>query len=137
MYCIVCVYSSLYLSVTPFLQGSLDDSCAMITKYKSFKRNERGCLLDYAFCEINNNRNISEPINLPYKSHIAINGIKDSVRTDLEGLLTEIPIQKVGRTTGHTEGSTRDYLFTLTNFPPFNYVKAILVSAEYGNVFSK
>ncbi|CAB5198543.1 unnamed protein product [Rhizophagus irregularis] len=114
-------------------EGSLDDSCATI-KCKSFKRNERGCLLDYAFCEINNNRNISEP---PYKSHIAINGIKDFVGTDLKSLYKpEVPIQKIGRTTGHTEGSTRDYLYTLTNFSPFNFVKAILVLDEYGDAFS-
>ena len=96
-----------------------------------------GYLLDYAFCEINN-RNISEPINHPYRSHIGISGIKDFVGTGLDELEGPyVPIQKVGRTTGHTEAMAKDYLYTLTDIPEFNFVKAILVLDAYDDVFCK
>jgi hypothetical protein len=48
-----------------------------------------------------------------------------------------VPIQKVGRTTGHTEAMAKDSLYTLTNIPKFDFVKAILVLDAYGDAFCK
>ena len=67
------------LPLTYILQGNLAQHyCAKVTKYKDLSIDTSGCLLDFAFCEVDNHRGALAN-NRPCQSNIIIEDIESTL----------------------------------------------------------
>ncbi|CAI2184460.1 8223_t:CDS:2 [Funneliformis geosporum] len=97
----------------PGILDQIDTSlCAKVTRYHFLGANPTRQFLDYAFCEIENDRGIPKIPNTPLGSNITISSIKTSVSNN-ENFVW---VQKVGRTTSITRGLIQDKLVSF--LPP-------------------
>ncbi|CAB4430834.1 unnamed protein product [Rhizophagus irregularis] len=87
-------------------------TCAKVTEYNFIGSNMAQHYLDYAFCEISNNRQIPKVPNVPIKSDIQIRNIKTEITNNND----YVYIKKVGRTTFLTQGLVKDKLEVF--YPP-------------------
>lgn len=89
--------------------------CATVTKYKDLSIDKDGQLLDFAFCEVDNKRGLLAT-NKPCGSDISIKDIHSTLDYEESSF---IPVQKVGRTTGHTKGYMRNTMQKILVTEPF------------------
>ncbi|PKK66128.1 hypothetical protein RhiirC2_754017 [Rhizophagus irregularis] len=106
--------------------------CAKVTKYKDLSIDTSGRLLDFAFCEVDNHRGALAN-NRPCQSNIIIEDIESTLDHKVG---SNILVQKVGRTTGHTLGKMRNLMsriLTTNTFEEETYANMLLVISGESN----
>uniref|UniRef100_U9UHY2 Trypsin-like serine protease n=1 Tax=Rhizophagus irregularis (strain DAOM 181602 / DAOM 197198 / MUCL 43194) TaxID=747089 RepID=U9UHY2_RHIID len=99
-----------------------------ISKYNDLSIDEDGQLLDFAFCEIDNKRGLLAT-NKPCGSDSSIKDVNSTLDCENSAF---IPVQKIGRTTGHTNGYMRNIMQEILIDEPFEKVTFAKVLVVYG-----
>ncbi|PKY52575.1 hypothetical protein RhiirA4_425380 [Rhizophagus irregularis] len=107
--------------------------CATVTKYKDLSIDKHGQLLDFAFCEVDNERGLLAT-NKPCGSDIIIEELHSTLDYEESDI---IPVQKVGRTTGHTAGIMENLMqeaIVTETFKKDTYAKMLIVTNHFGDL---